>query len=95
MGGMNDAEATAYAQYLKETNPKFDTSNLPPYRELPMQALDHAAGYFLAYGIAVALCKTITVRLYHLLSSDYPDFHCILLYNLTTFALDFLLLNVI
>jgi hypothetical protein len=62
MGGMNVAEATAYGQYLAESNPKFDTSTLPPYRELPMQALDHAAGYFLAYGIAVALCKTITVR---------------------------------
>jgi hypothetical protein len=27
-----------------------------------MQALDHAAGYLLAFGIAAALCKTVTVR---------------------------------
>jgi hypothetical protein len=26
-----------------------------------MQALDHAAGYLLAFGINAALCKTVTV----------------------------------
>ena len=33
---------------------------LPP-KALPMQALDHAAGYMLAFGIQAALCRTITV----------------------------------
>lgn len=28
-----------------------------------MQALDHAAGYMLAFGIQAALCQTITVRI--------------------------------
>jgi hypothetical protein len=28
-----------------------------------MQALDHATGYLLAFGIAAALCKTVTVSL--------------------------------
>ena len=27
-----------------------------------MQALDHAAGYLLAFGVNAALCKTVTVR---------------------------------
>ncbi|KAL0960917.1 hypothetical protein HGRIS_005926 [Hohenbuehelia grisea] len=29
-------------------------------RPLPVQALDHVAGYFLTFGINAALCKTIT-----------------------------------
>ncbi|KAK0459953.1 CoA-transferase family III-domain-containing protein [Desarmillaria tabescens] len=29
-------------------------------RPLPMQALDHVAGYLLAFGINAALCKTVT-----------------------------------
>jgi hypothetical protein len=29
---------------------------------LPMQALDHATGYILAFSIAAAFCKTVTVR---------------------------------
>jgi hypothetical protein len=39
-----------------------DTSDLPPYRSMPMTAVSHLAGQFLAFGIMVALCKTITVR---------------------------------
>ena len=39
--------------------------SFPPYRALPMQALDHAAGYLLAFGIAAALCKTVTVSFPH------------------------------
>jgi hypothetical protein len=38
-----------------------EAAKLPPYRTLPMQAVDHAAGYLLAFGIAAALCKTVTV----------------------------------
>ncbi|KZV66223.1 CoA-transferase family III, partial [Peniophora sp. CONT] len=58
MGGFNVAEAEAYAEYMRAQG--LNTDDLPPYRQLPMQALDHAAGYFLAFGIAAALCKTIT-----------------------------------
>ena len=60
MGGFNVAEGQAYASYMHSQGFHGD---LPPYRQMPMQALDHAAGYFLAFGIAAALCKTITVRL--------------------------------
>ncbi|KAH9924639.1 CoA-transferase family III domain-containing protein [Epithele typhae] len=50
--GFNVAEAEAYAAF---TGAEFE-----PPRPLPMQALDHAAGYLLAFGIQAALCKTIT-----------------------------------
>ncbi|KAH8085960.1 CoA-transferase family III [Cristinia sonorae] len=53
--GFNAAEAEAYSEYLG----KDSTVPLTP-KPLPMQALDHAAGYFLAFGINAALCKTIT-----------------------------------
>ena len=59
LSGFNMAEAEAYAQYVKAQGG--DVTGLPPYRAMPMQALDHAAGYLLAFGIASALCKTITV----------------------------------
>ncbi|OCH83720.1 CoA-transferase family III [Obba rivulosa] len=53
--GFNAAEAEAYAAYI-------GTPSLEPLapKALPMQALDHAAGYLLATGISAALCKTIT-----------------------------------
>ncbi|KAI0917561.1 hypothetical protein AcW1_007269 [Taiwanofungus camphoratus] len=51
--GFNDAEARAYAAYTSSQEP------LSP-KALPMQVLDHAAGYLLAFGINAALCKTIT-----------------------------------
>ncbi|KAJ7857775.1 CoA-transferase family III domain-containing protein [Mycena leptocephala] len=51
--GFNVAEAEAYAQFTG------DEGTLQP-RPLPMQALDHAAGYLLAFGINAALCKTVT-----------------------------------
>ncbi|KAF8208643.1 CoA-transferase family III domain-containing protein [Mycena galopus ATCC 62051] len=50
--GFNVSEADAYTQSTGE-------GSLQP-RPLPMQALDHAAGYLLAFGINAALCKTIT-----------------------------------
>ncbi|KAI0373808.1 CoA-transferase family III [Pilatotrama ljubarskyi] len=53
--GFNVAEAEAYATYTGEVGFR----PLPP-KALPMQALDHAAGYMLAFGIQAALCKTIT-----------------------------------
>jgi hypothetical protein len=56
-------EAEAYADYIRETCGEEEAASLPPYRALPMQALDHAAGYLLAFGIAAALCKTVTVRI--------------------------------
>ncbi|KAF7365441.1 hypothetical protein MVEN_00417100 [Mycena venus] len=51
--GFNVAEAEVYAKFTG------DEGTLQP-RPLPMQALDHAAGYLLAFGINTALCKTIT-----------------------------------
>nr|GAT42737.1 predicted protein [Mycena chlorophos] len=52
--GFNHSEAQAFAEFTDAP-----TSDLTP-RPLPMQALDHAAGYLLAFGINAALCKTIT-----------------------------------
>ncbi|OSX61155.1 hypothetical protein POSPLADRAFT_1146724 [Postia placenta MAD-698-R-SB12] len=49
--GFNVAEGEAHAA--------FNGSPFAP-RPLPMQALDHAAGYLLAFGINAALCRTIT-----------------------------------
>jgi hypothetical protein len=62
LGGFNVKEAEAYADYIHETRGEEEAATLPPYRALPMQALDHAAGYLLAFGIAATLCKTVTVR---------------------------------
>ncbi|KAI0642994.1 CoA-transferase family III [Trametes meyenii] len=53
--GFNVAEAEAFAEYTSD-NP---LRPLPP-KALPLQALDHAAGYLLAFGIQAALCKTVT-----------------------------------
>ncbi|KAJ7580224.1 CoA-transferase family III domain-containing protein [Mycena floridula] len=49
--GFNVAEGRAFSLYDKsdDTRP----------RPFPVQALDHAAGYLLAFGINTALCKTI------------------------------------
>ncbi|KAJ7163309.1 CoA-transferase family III domain-containing protein [Mycena filopes] len=52
--GFNVSEAEAYGQFTGS-----DADALKP-RPLPVQALDHAAGYLLAFGINAALCKTIT-----------------------------------
>lgn len=62
LGGFNVQEAEAYAEYVRATEGEEEAAKLPPYRALPMQALDHAAGHLLAFGIAAALCKTVTVR---------------------------------
>ncbi|KZT00500.1 CoA-transferase family III [Laetiporus sulphureus 93-53] len=51
--GFNVAEGDAFATYTGGTE-------LPTPKVLPMQALDHAAGYLLAFGINAALCKTLT-----------------------------------
>ncbi|EIW81119.1 CoA-transferase family III [Coniophora puteana RWD-64-598 SS2] len=53
--GINHAEAEAYSAFTGTTY-----NGKPPPKPLPMQALDHVAGYFLAFGINAALCKTIT-----------------------------------
>ncbi|KAI5896392.1 CoA-transferase family III [Schizophyllum commune H4-8] len=50
--GFNAAEGEAYAA-------AHEGEDWKP-RPLPVQALDHAAGYLLAFGINAALCKTIT-----------------------------------
>lgn len=59
--GVNVAEGEAYATY--EGRSASEGPVLP--RALPMQALDHAAGYLLAFGINAALCKTVTVCQLH------------------------------
>ncbi|EPT02104.1 hypothetical protein FOMPIDRAFT_1160610 [Fomitopsis schrenkii] len=51
--GFNIAEGEACAAFA-------GNGSTPTPRVLPMQALDHAAGYLLAFGINAALCKTIT-----------------------------------
>ena len=71
LGGFNVQEAEAYADYIRETCGEEEAASLPPYRALPMQALDHAAGYLLAFGIAAALCKTVTVRINNLPQSNF------------------------
>ncbi|KAI0315815.1 CoA-transferase family III domain-containing protein [Amylostereum chailletii] len=42
LSGFNVAEAQAYAAHVRES--EGDATRLPPFRALPMQALDHAAG---------------------------------------------------
>lgn len=54
--GFNWAEAEAFAKF--NGLPVVDK---PEPRALPVQALDHVAGYFLAFGIQAAIAKTITV----------------------------------
>ena len=61
LGGCNVQEVEAYADYVREASGEEEAAKLPPYRALPMQALDHAVGYPLAFGIAAALCRTVTV----------------------------------
>ncbi|KAH9836210.1 CoA-transferase family III [Rhodofomes roseus] len=51
--GFNVAEGEAHATFSAD-------GAGPAPRPLPMQALDHAAGFLLAFGINAALCKTIT-----------------------------------
>lgn len=53
--GFNWAEAEAFANFNGQ--PGMDK---PEPRALPLQALDHVAGYFLAFGIQAAIAKTIT-----------------------------------
>lgn len=53
--GFNWAEAEAFANFNGQ--PGMDK---PEPRALPVQALDHVAGYFLAFGIQAAIAKTIT-----------------------------------
>lgn len=53
--GFNWAEAEAFAKF--NGLPVVDK---PEPRALPVQALDHVAGYFLAFGIQAAIAKTIT-----------------------------------
>lgn len=54
--GSNVAEADAYEEFLGSSR----KDKWVP-KPLPMQALDHAAGYLLAFGVNAALCKTVTV----------------------------------
>ena len=51
----NVDEAKAFATFRGEADVATDP------KPLPLQALDRASGQLLAFGIAAALCKTITV----------------------------------
>ena len=62
--GFNIAEAQAFASFQGGSTQVSDVSPRP----LPLQAIDHAAGYLLAFGINAALCKTITVRPQYIIS---------------------------
>ncbi|KAG6909254.1 hypothetical protein DXG01_001436 [Tephrocybe rancida] len=52
--GFNVAEGSAYQEFIGK-----GMDELINPQPLPMKALDHAAGYFLALGINAALCRTI------------------------------------
>lgn len=54
--GFNWAEAEALAEFNGQP-----IMGRPEPRELPVQALDHVGGSFLAFGIQAAIAKTITV----------------------------------
>jgi hypothetical protein len=75
LGGFNVQEAEAYAEYVRETEGEEAAAKLPPYRAMPMQALDHAAGYLLAFGVGAALCKTVTVRISPHLCPSHNNSH--------------------
>ncbi|PPR02856.1 hypothetical protein CVT24_002334 [Panaeolus cyanescens] len=55
--GFNADEGLAYTQSVHDHNAS--TPRVTP-RPFPMQALDHAAGYVLAFGVSAALCHQIT-----------------------------------
>jgi len=62
--GFNADEGQAYQVYMGSTGTSSNTNpNGWSPKPLPMQALDHAAGYFLAFGVNAALCKMIKVRM--------------------------------
>lgn len=56
--GFGHAEAEAYCAFQQPSQPLDQDALAKP---LPCQAIDHAAGYLLAFGINAALCKTVMV----------------------------------
>jgi hypothetical protein len=58
--GLNVAEGEAFQAF--KGMEAAEKGLLEP-KPLPMQALDHVAGYFLAFGVNAALCKTIQVSI--------------------------------
>lgn len=62
--GINIAEAEAFNSVL----PPEEQSKKVPLKTLPVQALDHAAGQLLAFGISAALARTYVVRFLAVLS---------------------------
>jgi len=66
--GFNCAEAEALAQFNGQP-----IIGRPQPKELPVQALDHIGGYFLAFGIQAAIAKTITVSSQQHLRIRYMD----------------------
>lgn len=74
--GFNSEEGKAYYEYLSSHPETGNGTLLSAPRPFPVQALDHTAGYLLAFGIHVALAKTITVGL------EVSAFRCLLTLNL-------------
>ena len=70
--GFNQDEGEAYAAFLRSENSEQGdegtTSEVGSEPQpFPFQAIDHAAGHLLAYGINAALCRTITASQHRLL----------------------------
>lgn len=55
--GFNADEGEAYRVFMASQGKSVEWNPRP----LPMQAIDHAAGYFLAFGVNVALARMILV----------------------------------
>ena len=72
--GFNHAEAVAFNSLIEEFEGTKGSGLVP--RALPVQALDHAAGYLLAFGINAALCKMMTVSTSYALSSNPCTYIC-------------------
>lgn len=78
--GFGHAEARAYQIFKGEE----DISVTP--KPLPCQAIDHAAGYLLAFGINAALCRTISVSIY-LCLTFFPTLLVLYLFILAYFQI--------
>ncbi|KAI0031172.1 CoA-transferase family III [Vararia minispora EC-137] len=60
VGGYAVQEAETFKEWLEKNGRANEAAGLPPWRLMPMSALTHLAGQFLAFGITTALCKTMT-----------------------------------
>lgn len=65
--GFNHDESVAFSSFKGTVE---ETAVPKPF---PVQALDHAAGYLLTFGILSAFCKSITVRNHQFSIHNYTD----------------------